>query len=129
MVMRMTNEHSPEAQMQWRFERLEKKGVLVRRSGIGVVVGHVAMAAKRRCEVRQRRLARFSWSRRTIAMSVRCIREKERSVFAFLVLRWFSSQRLLRVMRSPNKAPETTPGLVMPRAEPRVTPGSSVAHL
>jgi hypothetical protein len=41
-VMRMISEHRPEAQMQWPFGRLEKKGILVRRSGVGVVVGHAA---------------------------------------------------------------------------------------
>ena len=30
---------------------------------------------------------------------------------------------------TPNKAPEPTPGLVMPRAEPRVMPSPGVAHL
>jgi hypothetical protein len=80
MVMRTFSEHRPEARMQWRFERLEKMGIVVRRSGVGAIVGHAAMAAKRRREVRQWRLARFSRSRRTIVANGRCIREENRSV-------------------------------------------------
>ena len=125
----MISEHRPEAQTQWRFGCLEKKGILVRRSGVAVVVGHVAAAPNRRCEVRQRRLARFSPSQRTLAARVRCIREEESSVFAFHVPRGFSSQQLLRAKRSPNKAPEPTTTAVTIRAEPRLAPAAVVAHL
>jgi hypothetical protein len=83
MVMRMFIEHRSEARMQRRLERLEKRGIVVRRSGVGAAFGRAAMAAERRREDWQGRLARFSWSRRAMAVSVRCIRDKKRSICAF----------------------------------------------
>ena len=137
--MRMFIEQRPEACMQLRFERLERRGIVVRRSGVGAVVGHAATAAKRRHEVRQWRLARFSWSRRTILVSVRCIRENGRSVSVFPVQFGVSASIVASSLRSPNKAPEPTPGLVTSRAEvisdivssrkARLAPSPVVAHL
>ena len=61
------------------------------------------------------------------------LRRKIREEAAAVVRREFgvpsNSAQFFAVGQRANKTPEPTPLPVMPRAEPRVTPGSDVAHL